>query len=387
MKKNNIFFLTLVSLFLMFGMFTIIRTEKDISYKENRYLQKFPHLTISNFLNGGYQGYLESALTDQFVGGETIKDMMHKVFNQFTIPKSGIFCENKYFHFGDYYTYNCDEVFIAGYTELDSELEKELDLRIKMYSELNDYIDTYYYFISSSAVFNFEKNEYSFPFLDKLKEMSGKYHLSAFTFDNYEDYKKYFYNTDHHWNYLASYKGYIDIMKMFDSSIKVLEPIDEVTFDFSFLGSSSRILDFKEFNDKFTVYKFNIPFHVDYINKEEIGYGKQEKYFNREYVTETYTNHYGEFYGWDHGELVFDFNNKKLDNLLILSNSFSNPINELIASHFNKTFVIDLRHYEKTFGEKFNIKEYIKANKVDKVLVLGDYEYFSFPEFVFDMEG
>lgn len=367
------------------GMFTLVRGEKEISYKENRYLQKFQHFTISGFLNGTYQNSLESALTDQFTGGETIKGIMNNIFNYFTIPKSGSLCENKYFRFGDYYTYNCDNYFIMKNVEYTEELKSKLNSRVEMYSKLNDYVDTYYYFVSNSNIFNFEENEYSVPILDVLKTMTGKYHLSSLSFNSYEEYKKYFYSTDHHWNYQGSYQGYKDIMKMLDPNATLLTPKEEVTFAFDFLGSSARILDFSEFKDKFTVYKFDIPPHTDYINELEDSYGTQDEYFEGTYFTDLYTNHYGEFYGWDYAEVIFDFNNVNLDNLLILSNSYSNPINELIASHFNKTFVIDLRHYEKHFGKKFNVKEYIKTNKIDKVLVLANYEYLNSDEFNLEM--
>ena len=387
MRKNNIVFVIFVSLFLVFGFFSFVRTEKELSYKENRYLQKFPHFTISSFFNGSYQSNLEAALTDQFVGGETIKEFMNNFFSPFDIPESGVLCENKYFRYGDYYTYNCDSAFVKFPSVLDANLEKEFSSRIEMYNSLNDYIDTYYYFISDSEIFDFTKNDYSINFLNILDSMNSNYHLSSFSFNNYDEYKKYFYNTDHHWNNYASYKGYVDIMKMIDPSIEVLIPNEEFTFDFSFLGSSSRLSNYKKFKDNFSVYKFDIGEHIEYVNRNVSLYGKSEEYFNDIYVSDLYTNHYGEFFCWDYGEVIFDFKNDKLDNLLILSNSFSNPINELIASHFNKTYVIDLRHYENSFGEVFDIKKYISDNSIDKVLIIGNYEYFSDGTFDFVVGG
>lgn len=73
--------------------------------------------------------------------------------------------------------------------------------------------------------------------------------------------------------------------------------------------------------------------------------------------------------------MVFDFNKPKKTNLLILGSSYTNPINKLIASHFNKTYVVDLRHYAWAKGEDFNIKEYLKDNKIDKVLIISDFNF------------
>ena len=36
----------------------------------------------------------------------------------------------------------------------------------------------------------------------------------------------------------------------------------------------------------------------------------------------------------------------------------------------NKTYYIDLRHYKKQYGKKFNPEEYCKENKIDKFLLL-----------------
>ena len=90
---------------------------------------------------------------------------------------------------------------------------------------------------------------------------------------------------------------------------------------------------------------------------------------------------YAGFYGSDYGEVIYDFHNKK-DNLLIFSNSYSNPINELIASSFNKTYIIDLRAYELDLGKTFDIDSYIKENKIDKILFLGDYNFYTDTKFL-----
>ena len=62
-----------------------------------------------------------------------------------------------------------------------------------------------------------------------------------------------------------------------------------------------------------------------------------------------------------------------------------NAINKLIASGFNKTHIIDLRHYEGAMGEKFDIDKYIEKNDIDKVLIMMDYSYMIGEEF--DMWG
>ena len=49
----------------------------------------------------------------------------------------------------------------------------------------------------------------------------------------------------------------------------------------------------------------------------------------------------------------------------------------LIASHFNHTYFLDLRHYYEDMGEKFNLTRSVKAWNVTKVMLLGDGAFFS----------
>ena len=72
---------------------------------------------------------------------------------------------------------------------------------------------------------------------------------------------------------------------------------------------------------------------------------------------------------------------KEKDNILIIGESYDNAVLKLIATHYNKTFSIDLRYYEHIFGEKFNFAEYVKENEITKVLFIGNIDFYVMPEF------
>ena len=170
--------------------------------------------------------------------------------------------------------------------------------------------------------------------------------------------------------------AYTQIAEMFDDAQNIIKPVETVTFDdIVFYGSRSRISQIFDYKEPFTVYKFNFPEFTIINDKLYDTYGNEENYFKGKYNRSRLTNHYGEFYGGDSGEVIFDFNNNDKDNLLVLGSSYTNAINKLIASHFNKTYVIDLRHYEEVMGEKFDIKRYIEENNIDKVLIIADYSF------------
>lgn len=378
MKKSNYFLGITVLLIILLGNITLIKQQKPTSLSENRTLQQFEHFTINSYLDGSYQSKLETALSDQFIGGETIKTQTKNFLNIFDynyIPKS--VCKNNYVRLSaGYYNFNCGDSLVIKYIDLEEKNVQNIKDRINVYNKLNDYVDTYYYFLSTSNIFNFETNEYTVDILKILKEnLKGKYHISSLEFKNYDDYANYFYKTDHHWNHKGSYEAYKDIISLMRPNDKLLIPVEEVVFDdIIFYGSMARISQIFDYKETFKVYKFYFPTMDILNNRSGYTYGREMYYLNEIYDTDKLANHYGLYYGGDSAEVIFDTNKGKY-NVLILGSSYTNAIDKLIASHFKKTYDVDLRHYQNTFGEKFNIKKYIDENDIDKVIILADYGF------------
>ena len=377
-KKYNYIFISIILSIILLGNITLIRTQKETSNTENRSLQKFEHFTINSYITGEYQSNLETAFSDQFIGGETIKLKLKAALNLFdynNIPKS--ICKNKYVRLsGSYYSFDCnDSIVIKNVNEIDVIIEN-IKNRLNVYSKLNNYVDTYYYFLSTPGIFDFEAKKYSVDLYKILKEnLTGKYKIESLEFKDYDEYIKYFYKTDHHWNHRGSYEAYKDIISMVRPNDQFIKPIEEVVFDdIIFYGSSARLIQNFNFKENFKVYNFNFPKMEILNNRIGITYGHEIDYLNGIYSKHELANHYGDYYGGDSAEVVFTTNKNKY-NALILGSSYTNAIDKLIASHFNKTYDVDLRHYEKTFNEKFDIKEYIKKNKIDKVIILADYNF------------
>ena len=377
-KKNNYFLIITTVLVVLLGNVTLIRTQKDVSHGENRVLQQFEHLTLKKYLDGSYQSNLEIAISDQFIGGETIKSKVKEVLNIFDynyIPKS--VCKNKYVKLSDgYYNFNCDDALVVKYALKDENNIQNIKDRIDIYNKLNNYVDTYYYFLSTPSIFNFENNEYTIDVFRILKEnLRGKYNISSLEFKNYDEYINYFYKTDHHWNHIGSYKAYKDIISMVRPNDKILQPIEEVVFDdIIFYGSEARVSRILDFKENFKVYNFDFPMMNILENRVGNTYGNEFNYLNGIYEDDKLANHYGLYYGGDSAEIIFDTHKGKY-NALILGSSYTNAIDKLIASHFKKTYDVDLRHYKETFGEEFDIKKYIDENEIDKVIILADYGF------------
>ena len=82
-------------------------------------------------------------------------------------------------------------------------------------------------------------------------------------------------------------------------------------------------------------------------------------------------------YGGEYGEIVYDFGTEGNGTLLMIASSYSNPINALIASHFDRTVVVDPRYWEKWTGESFDPAVCVTRAGADTVLLLGDIRFFT----------
>ena len=79
-----------------------------------------------------------------------------------------------------------------------------------------------------------------------------------------------------------------------------------------------------------------------YVNGEIArDYGNQQDFIQNKIDSISY----GTVFGNDEGEVIFDLDNDS-SNLLIIGESYDNAIIKLIASHFDKTYCVDLRYYE-----------------------------------------
>ena len=371
-NNNNLLFFDIFITILIVGTVTFIKDQSDYSENEKRYLEKIPRLSLSDYFRGQYQKNLEKALSDQFAYSDIIKKNYNKIYD-ITKPFRNNICIDTYIDIGNYRSiYGCSGYIV--YNSKDTRIfPNKTNKLFELYNELNNITDVYYYIINTSIIYDFNTNKNTYNLSSIYKEnLKGNYKLESFKFNNFKDYSKYFYKTDHHWNNKGSYKGYKDIMKMLGID-DIKKPTSTIHFNkVKYYGTHSQQTRYYDSYDRFSMYKFDIPNHETFIDGEKGIYGSLDLNINVEKDKEkNNTNMYAEYYGNDYGEVIFDFFNEEKENLLIISNSFDNAIDELIASHFNKTYIIDFRHNKDVNNS--NLKDYIRENNINKVLIMSDY--------------
>lgn len=263
------------------------------------------------------------------------------------------------------------------FKDLIVQMNNRVDDINKLSSEIKN-VQFYLYYIERDIDIDFETNKKAMIYEYLKDQLNLEIKTSKLEINNIEEYKEYFYKTDHHWNYKGSYKGYLDIIKLLELNDKKYNN-KEVCLKSKMAGSRSNSIGGQQyFIEDFCAYKFDLPKHDIYINNKLVSsYGDYDELMK----TQPSRVSYGSYYGGDYGLIEFDYNKQHQDNLLIIGESYDNAINELVSSYFNKTYNVDLRHYENHMGEKFNIVKFIKENNIDKVLFVGNGSFYVSSDF------
>ena len=326
---------------------------------ENEITNSFP---FYNSLNGLYQNfnyYMNSFLYKE-VPLKTNSDSEYIFYNK----------ENDFYYLENQYS--------------KEELDKRLDTQVKMFNKLaNLDIDMYLYFPTRYELTMLKDNNLS-SYVDSFKDkLSSKIKVANMDITSLEQYKNYFYKTDHHWNMNGALAGYYDIMNILGKvPVDNLEVVNKR--ERKFYGSMAKSV----LNNKTYDYILDIDKKLDYdvlVNGKQASevFKPRQIRLDRDYL---YYDYYVQYFNGQYGEICYDYHQDKEENLLILSDSYAWQIDYLIASSFNKTYVVNLR-YDKWKKEDLNLEEYMKERNIKKVLFLYEGGSMMFDQYNYNLEG
>ena len=381
-KTLQICFLILSAASLLLFWLVPFIGQKDVSETENRSLARLPALSAGSFLSGSYQDDLEKAAGDQLLFSEEVRSFVKGAQASALAGEQDLLCR-------------VNPSLRSGYTQITEGYYAYQGDKHRIVEKLRDYEDSaqdaaafaepfnglegvrrYLYFISNSRVTDFDhlaENGRIYNWIRSFFTLDG---AACFAPESYEDYCRWFYQTDHHWNDQGFYRGYTEILKLLKPDETPAGPGERLETDAVFNGSYARVTKSLRADEHFVVRSFDLPKYTVTLNGKRGTYGKLKAYLSGRFPSEPLTNHYANCYGGDYGEIVFDFGTENRGRLLLVASSYSNPINALIASHFDRTYVIDLRYYESYAGHVFDPAAYVKENNIDTVLLLGDIRLF-----------
>lgn len=384
MKSNK--YILIMFLIIVFGVFLCypVRIVKEVFHLEERnndgtwktyganasVVDKIK-INIDNRVTNYFPGY--STITKLFKNtNEYVNEKIYNNFNLSYIP-AGTNSD------GEYLIKDVKNNSYYAFSNHSNEVLKEkLNKQVKFFNDMynsNQDINFYIYLPNrlelQKNINNISKYRDLSIYVDKFKdELNKNIKVESLDVESIDEYNKYFYKSDHHWNMYGAYIGYKDIMNMMGYS-----DIQDITIkeeDIKFMGSFSRTTRNNEVYDKFyTVDNYNKNYTVSVNNSKAPDNFQPLAISNlNKKNSEFYDWYVGYFYGL-YGNVVYDFRNPDKKNLLIISDSYAWEIDYLIANNYNKTHVINIM-YDEYLNNPLNYTQYIEENDIDDVLILQE---------------
>lgn len=286
---------------------------------------------------------------------------------------------------GEYIFYDkVNEFYYLTNKYTSKELDERLDSQVKFFNELskkkidvNIYIPTRYEFTT------LKKDNLSNYVGEFVSKLDSNINVRVMDVKSIDEYKEYFYKTDHHWTIKGALDGYKDICDMLN--IDAINNLNIVKHkERMYYGSLAKTALNDNINDYISDVDIKLDYDV-YVNGKSADslFKPREIRLDRSYK---YYDYYVQYFNGQYGNVVYDYHNSDKENLLIIGDSYSWQIDYLIASSFNKTHVINLR-YDEYKNKKFNLSKYVSDNNISKVLFLYEGGSSMFDQYDYDFEG
>lgn len=387
----------IIFIFLFFGIscvcmsFALI-SPKDKNEYENRKADKFPAVSWNSVIDGSFQSSAEKAFNDQIPYAEDMKknyNLISASFKDSFMKKQLEENPYRYFEYNNLRLFGSDHIVFwtltldtvsdtdTGLTirELLDKKAKNLNIAVKK----NRDVQFYLYFIEKDTDIDFETGEKLGAYEYLKDKLSKGYKCAKYEISDYETFRENFYLTDHHWNHTGAYKGYLELRELLGIEEAAIVPGEEKEI-LEFSGSKVKFAGVEGKKEMMYAYDYDYP-EMDFVingNPQE-NYGTEHIWFSDAEKPDKIS--YSDFYGGDEGEIIISTDAPGKDRLLIIGESFDNSVLKLIASHYSKVYAVDLRYYKAYMGKDFSISQYLKENAIDKVLLMGNVDYFTMSDF------
>lgn len=373
------------SILVFFGIWHVIDPDRTSSEMENRTLTTFSRdFSVDKIVDGSRLREFETYYTDQFV----LRDTWMKGYKQLQLSSGKPFVENYHASPGGW-------IVSIPVKKIPEELMMPKVKALQLFSENLETEGIEFSFWSLPAKASYIRTPVpsymsedqgianNNSFLSLMEENGVKpiklYEKMTedFPIDNP---REWFFQTDHHWNMNGAFKAYQTIINTYNLKFgNAGDPLsqDEVSSEClsnrEFAGSWNKQLYMlvqdhhdqicylepqnPSFDEQFTIYKGEMR-KENIIERSEIfatGIKEEEEPIS-----------FAKAYSFDYGELHFINKAPKTDQrVLMIKDSYLNPIQYHMASHFAETTIVDLRY----FGE-YSLLNYIKKNDFDHVMML-----------------
>lgn len=246
------------------------------------------------------------------------------------------------------------------------EIDERLDVQASFYNDINNkypdinlalYIPFRYE--STKAKNINDNNDKINTFLSKL---NGNIKVKVFDSNTVEDYLKYFYKTDHHYNSYGAEIAYLDIMEMY--GLENTLDIEHEVIRTPYYGSMAKSTLLRKIKDDLTAMKVPNDLKVSNVDKDFKPLELSDR-------SNPFYDYYVKYFNGAYGEVIYENDTNYNRNLLIIGDSMSWQIDYLLAKNFDKTIVVNTK-YSPWTSKDLILKDYIEENKITHILFLRE---------------
>lgn len=365
---------------------TPMTDKKGYSFYENRELALLPTYSKADFWNGQYFSDWETYLKDHIAGRDFMlekyayinRNVLKKpVVGDVLLGSDG----KKLLPATDFRSYDSEEIY-AKAQEMSSRLSA-LNDSVSSYGgkflyvgipEQKVYFEQFYPFYTDSQLEASQLQQG--VFFDALRDHNISFLDMGQIFDNMGHPDWIYSSTDHHYSYYGAYYTYQAIMDSInqerETPLYVLTPseLEFQTLPNPFLGSRNR-KNFGQFQNEDTLVigipKQDIPFRRYNRGTEDEPTLYDIPKTADEWVT------YDCYNGGNRTECIIETDRPELPTLLMFGDSFTNPLETLLYTGFDKSIYVDLREV-KYLNQ--GILGYVEQYHPDYVICVRDSGYY-----------
>lgn len=384
MKKSEQIFPILVLIILaltsIYSLF--VKDQEMISYVENRNLKTNQDLNPRELLNGVFESTIETILTDQFYDRYEFVKLKNKInYANANILYSLIDDPMVLNPVGETYVnqIGSSQLLMSNPIAYSDIINQRIIDRAGQINKIaEDYPNVGFYVYKPTQIQEkdfFDSANGLSSGGDRFEESlrtSLQVPYSSFKIDDLNDYEKYFYSTDHHWNHRGSYQGYLDILNLIEGNKDdALSPLAENCKDgLKFYGTYSAQSGFVNDGADFCVYKFDLPEYVAYSDGQlNENPNDTNRFFDRTGI-DTMDYHYNKAYGLGNGFVHLENQADIEGDLLIIGDSYAGPVLPLLLNHYKNIYFVYPINYKGIFKVEFKYDSFIKEKNIDKVLFM-----------------
>lgn len=326
----------LMPLFILLALvINIIVPDKDISFVENRSLQKFPEINKTSFVDGSFENKMSNWFGDQFVGRNGLIHLRYGVLKLMGQKK-----------INDIYL--CGKQLIED-TKLPNKTQLSRNLNaINAFTEKHSDVDTSFMLIPNAVYVQNKRLPYFSDENDQGKIMDSIYNTldsSVYSFDARKTLKKHseeylYYKSDHHWTSLGAFYTYQAWQKQQGNDDVSLKDYDQYVVSNNFRGTLANGSGSFGIKDDITIF----------VNKNLSDYYVQEpKQKNKGSIYDSSflktKDQYSVFLGGNKDIQRIELNNDSKRHLLLFKDSYANSFVQFIMNDYRSITIVDPRYY------------------------------------------